>query len=69
MPGPRPGSHRYDIERARLRKQFENSGRASDEEANDAANQVLQEGQGRRGIIRSERALGPKGERERRGER
>jgi len=69
MPGPRPGSNKYDIERARLRKQIENSGRASDSEANEAANRVLQEDRGQRGIVRGERALGPKGERPKRGER
>jgi hypothetical protein len=63
MPGPRPGSNAYDIERARLRKQIENSGRASDAEANEAANRILQEDRDQRGVIRSERALGPKGER------
>jgi hypothetical protein len=68
MPGPRPGSHAYDVKRARLRKHIENSGIARDDEANDIANQVLQEDYDREGILRSERGLGPKGERER-GER
>ncbi|HEX5596838.1 MAG TPA: phosphatidylethanolamine-binding protein [Micromonosporaceae bacterium] len=63
MPGPRPGSHKYDIKRARLRKSIEDSGRAADQEANDVANEILQEGRGQEGILRSERGLGPKGER------
>lgn len=65
MPGPRPGSKKYDIKRARLRKIVEDSGRAADQEANDVANQILQEDRGWTGILRSERGLGPKGERSR----
>jgi len=68
MPGPRPGSHKYDVKRARLRNLIENSGRAADQEANDVANQILQEGRGQEGVLRGERGLGPKGERGR-GER
>jgi hypothetical protein len=67
MPGPRPGSNAYDVERARLRKLIENSGRAADQEANTVANRILQEDRDQRGIVRGERGLGPKGER-RRGE-
>jgi hypothetical protein len=68
MPGPRPGSHAYDVERARLRKLIENSGRAADQEANTAANRILREDRDQRGVLRSERGRGPKGERGR-GER
>lgn len=68
MAGPRPGSHAYDVKRARLRKLIENSGRAADQEANDVANEILQEERGQRGFVRGERGLGPKGERGR-GER
>ena len=68
MPGPRPGSHAYDVERARLRKLIEDSGRAADKGANTVANQVLQDDRGQRGVLRSERGRGPKGERGR-GER
>lgn len=68
MPGPRPGSHAYDVKRARLRKLIEDSGRAADQEANAVANQILQEDRGQRGVLRGDRGLGPKGER-RRGER
>jgi hypothetical protein len=68
MPGPRPGSHAYDVERARLRKLVEDSGRAADSEANEVANRILQEDRDQRGVVRGERGLGPKGER-RRGER
>lgn len=63
MPGPRPGSNAYDIKRARLRKLIENSGRAADQEANMAANRVLQEDRGQRGVLRTDRGRGPKGER------
>ncbi|MEQ4300342.1 phosphatidylethanolamine-binding protein [Plantactinospora sp. B6F1] len=63
MPGPRPGSNAYDVERARLRKRIDNSGRrANDSKADDAANRHLQE-DGRRGFVRGERGLGPKAER------
>jgi hypothetical protein len=68
MPGPRPGSHAYDVKRARLRKLIEDSGRAADQEANAVANQILQEDRGQRGVLRGDRGLGPKGERPR-GER
>lgn len=63
MAGPRPGSHKYDIKRARLRKKVEDSGRATDQEANAVANEILQEERGQRGFVRGERGLGPKGER------
>ncbi|HEY0696510.1 MAG TPA: phosphatidylethanolamine-binding protein [Micromonospora sp.] len=63
MPGPRPGSHAYDVERARLRKLVEDSGRAADDEANEVANRILQEDRGQRGVLRGERGIGPKGER------
>lgn len=59
----RPGSKKYDIKRARLRKIVENTGRAADQEANDVANYILQEERGREGVLRGERGLGPKGER------
>jgi len=68
MPGPRPGSKAYDVERARLRKLIEDSGRAADQEANAVANRILQEDREQRGILRGERGRGPKGERGR-GER
>lgn len=64
----RPGSKRYDTKRARLRNALENSGQAVDGDADAVANQILRERQGRQGIVRSERGLGPKGERAR-GER
>ncbi|PZM96121.1 MAG: phosphatidylethanolamine-binding protein [Actinobacteria bacterium] len=58
----RPGSKRYDSQRARLRKAMENAGHAADADANAVANEILQERQGRAGILRSERGLGPKSE-------
>ncbi|MEU7620668.1 phosphatidylethanolamine-binding protein [Micromonospora rifamycinica] len=64
MPGPRPGSNAYDKERARLRDLIEQSGRASDQKANQMANRILQDDHGRHGVVRGERAYGPKGERE-----
>ncbi|MEE6260061.1 phosphatidylethanolamine-binding protein [Plantactinospora sonchi] len=63
MPGPRPGSNAYDVERARLRKRVENSGRANDKKADETANRYLREQQDRPGFVRGERGLGPKGER------
>ncbi|GAB3979049.1 phosphatidylethanolamine-binding protein [Plantactinospora veratri] len=64
MPGPRPGSNAYDVERARLRKRIDDSGRrTNDGKADDTANRYLQEERGRRGFVRGERGLGPKGER------
>jgi hypothetical protein len=60
MAGPRPGSHKYDVKRARLRKLIEDSGRAADQEANVVANEILQEERGQRGFVRGERGLGPK---------
>lgn len=68
MPEPRPGSHAYDVERVRLRKLIEDSGCAADKGANTVANQVLQDDRGQRGVLRSERGRGPRGERGR-GER
>ncbi|MFG1803863.1 phosphatidylethanolamine-binding protein [Micromonospora carbonacea] len=64
MPGPRPGSNAYDKQRARLRDLIENSGRAADAEANRAANRILQDDRGQRGVVRGERTYGPKSERE-----
>ncbi|MFC7881097.1 hypothetical protein ACFUVV_04335 [Streptomyces sp. NPDC057376] len=60
---PEPGSKKYDTRRARLRKEAERSG-ISDQDANRAANEELQEGGewGSRGP-RTERGRGPKGER------
>ncbi|MFE0835414.1 hypothetical protein ACFW4V_21255, partial [Streptomyces sp. NPDC058825] len=60
---PEPGSKKYDTRRARLRKEAERSG-ISDQDANRAANEELQEGDdwGSRGP-RTERGRGPKGER------
>lgn len=63
MPGPRPGSNHYDRQRARMRKRIEDLGRAPDQNANKLANKVLQEDRDQEGILRTERGLGPKGER------
>ncbi|MFI2380340.1 hypothetical protein ACH5AO_35675 [Streptomyces sp. NPDC018964] len=60
---PEPGSKKYDTRRARLRKDAEDSG-VSDQDANTAANEELQEGEGLRSRgPRTERGRGPKGER------
>ncbi|WBB80782.1 phosphatidylethanolamine-binding protein [Micromonospora sp. WMMD882] len=64
MPGPRPGSNAYDKQRARLRNQVDNSGRAADGAADEVANRILQQDRGQRGVPRGERTFGPKGERE-----
>jgi hypothetical protein len=61
---PRPGSHKYDIQRSRLRNRLDDQG-IPDKRADEAANEILQEERGHEGILRSERGLGPKGERER----
>jgi hypothetical protein len=65
MAGPRPGSHAYDVKRARLRKLLENSGRAVDGRANAVANRILRDEHGQRGMLRGERGRGPKSERRR----
>ncbi|SDY14939.1 hypothetical protein SAMN05444365_101840 [Micromonospora pattaloongensis] len=59
----RPGSNAYDIKRARLRHSLENAGQAVDDDANDVANEILQEDRGAQGFVRGPRGLGPKGER------
>ncbi|MGX1274190.1 hypothetical protein [Streptomyces phaeoluteigriseus] len=60
---PEPGSKKYDTRRARLRKDAERSG-VSDQDADRAANDELQEGADRRSRgPRTERGRGPKGER------
>ncbi|MDG4762689.1 phosphatidylethanolamine-binding protein [Solwaraspora sp. WMMD406] len=63
MSGKRPGSKGYDTQRARLRKELENSGQANDAGADERANEILQTERGREGVLRTERGLGPKGER------
>ena len=65
MPGPRPGSHAYEAELARLRKHLEDTGVAVDQDAQKLANRILQEERGQQGVLRGDRGLGPKGERER----
>lgn len=61
MPGPRPGSNAYDIERARLRKHLEDSGQAVDQGANELANKILQDERGQAGLLRGDRGQGPLG--------
>jgi hypothetical protein len=39
---PRPGSHKYDIKRRKLRKELENQGIARDAAAGERANTELQ---------------------------
>ncbi|MFP3966381.1 hypothetical protein SMC26_29010 [Actinomadura fulvescens] len=60
---PRPGSHKYDIERARTRKRLENEGVATDREAGRLANEQLEQDEHNRPRKVGERADGPKGER------
>ncbi|MEV4674377.1 MULTISPECIES: hypothetical protein [Actinomadura] len=60
---PRPGSHKYDAERRRLRKEMEDQGIASDREAGERANRELQLDEHHRPRRASERGAGPKGER------
>ncbi|MGW5432208.1 hypothetical protein ACWET9_34205 [Streptomyces sp. NPDC004059] len=60
---PEPGSKKYDTRRARLRKDAEDSG-VSDQDANTAANESLQEEpQWRSRGPKTERGRDPKGER------
>lgn len=60
---PEPGSKKYDTRRARLRKEAEQSG-ISDQDANAAANEALQQDPDYRSRgPRTERGRGPKGER------
>ncbi|WP_175410870.1 hypothetical protein [Streptomyces sp. TRM64462] len=61
---PEPGSKKYDIHRARTRKNIEDQGAASDKGANEEANAKLQESpEWRSRGPRTERGRGPKGER------
>jgi hypothetical protein len=60
---PRPGSHKYDIKRAKIRKRMEDEGTANDAGAGEAANKELQRERGLRPRKASDRAAGPKGER------
>ncbi len=62
---PRPGSHAYDVQRARLRNRIDDEGDHPDAAADERANQILQRDRGQEGRLRSERGLGPKSERER----
>ncbi|BCJ62658.1 phosphatidylethanolamine-binding protein [Micromonospora endophytica] len=65
MPGPRPGSKGYDKQRARIRNAIDDSGRHTpDKQADETANRILQEDRGQRGVIRGDRAYGPKSTRE-----
>ncbi|MFJ8544731.1 hypothetical protein ACIRFH_22400 [Streptomyces sp. NPDC093586] len=60
---PEPGSKRYDTLRSRLRREAERSG-ISDQDADRAADEELQEGDGMRGRgPRTEHGRGPEGER------
>jgi hypothetical protein len=68
MPRQRPGGHKYDTERARLRKKIENSGRAVDQQANALANQIMQADRTEERRLRMRAGLGPKDDRGR-GER
>ncbi|HEX2313669.1 MAG TPA: hypothetical protein VHJ17_08055 [Thermomonospora sp.] len=60
---PRPGSHKYDIKRAKTRKRMEDEGVASDRRAGEQANRELQRDERMRPRKATERAEGPKGER------
>ncbi|MDH6229044.1 MULTISPECIES: hypothetical protein [Streptomyces] len=60
---PEPGSKKYDVRRARLRKDAERSG-VSDQNANEAANETLQsDPKWQSRGARTERGAGPKSER------
>lgn len=60
---PTLGSHAYDVKRARLRDELDNSG-VPDKNASVAANEQLQQdGAGEHVAAGDDRARGPKGER------
>ncbi|MDA8369094.1 MAG: hypothetical protein M0026_04420 [Nocardiopsaceae bacterium] len=61
---PRPGSHKYDIQRAHKRKALEDAGIANDQGADERANRELQEHDEHKPIRQTERGRGPKSERE-----
>jgi hypothetical protein len=63
MPKPRPGSQAYDIQRRRLRNLLDEEG-VADNRADKRANEILQKERGHAGVLRGDRGLGPKGERE-----
>ena len=46
MPGSRPGSHAYDVERARLRKELERLRPRGRRAANEEANRILKDERG-----------------------
>jgi hypothetical protein len=59
---PRPGSHKYDIKRRRLRKELEDGGIAPDAKASEQANKELQDDPPRTlPRSRNGRILSPKG--------
>jgi hypothetical protein len=60
---PRPGSHKYDTERARTRKRLQDAGVAGGREADERANAELQLDENRGPRRAAERGAGPKGER------
>ncbi len=59
---PTPGSHRYDVQRARLRAKLDDEG-VNDQKADAAANEILQRGNDAVSpAAQSDRAAGPYGE-------
>jgi hypothetical protein len=60
---PRPGSHKYDIRRRKLRKELEDKGIAPDAEADQRANADLQRNPRNRIRGATGRRLTPKDER------
>lgn len=59
---PKPGSHKYDTERAHLRKRLEQEG-INDKEADRRANEILQQDPQKEPEAPDDRAAGPKGDR------
>ena len=59
---PSPGSHRYDVQRTRLRAELDDQG-VNDQKADEAANAILQRGNDAVSpAARTDRAAGPYGE-------
>ncbi|NUT42010.1 MAG: hypothetical protein HOV86_18710 [Thermoactinospora sp.] len=66
---PRPGSHAYDNERRRLRKQLDNQGLSEQELKKRVSRKLQSDPDKSPRKVGGDRAEGPKSERPRRGER
>jgi hypothetical protein len=63
IPMPRPGSHKYDVKRTRLRNQLDDHG-FPDKQADELANEILQNPRGTKArLLQVVRRLVPKSRR------